>query len=120
MVQMELHTGDDRILTEIERLLSATAGDVPDGDLARIEETLTSGYARALELEAERWRLERRLGTLAADLVGDGAEERVEELARLARRMADADGDLSRLRSLLAALRVRASALRAATASRPG
>jgi hypothetical protein len=113
---MALPTADDRILIELEQLLPAKAElAAEEGGLARMEDTLTSGYARALELEAERRRLERELGTLVADLTGDGAEERVEELSRLVRRMAETDGDLSRLRGLLAALRVRTSALRASS-----
>jgi hypothetical protein len=110
---MELQSAHDRILGEIELLLAATAARSPEADLARIEDTLTSGYARALELEAERWRLERQLGVLAADLSQDRAQDRIEELASLARKMSDTDGDLGRLRGLLAALRVRASAIRA-------
>jgi hypothetical protein len=42
---------------QIEELLSA---DAPL--LARVEDTLTEGYARAPAIEAERWRLERRIG----------------------------------------------------------
>jgi hypothetical protein len=80
--------------------------------LERIEETLTVGYARALALEAEHWRLERRLGEVAAT-VGEGGAG-ADELSALARRMADADGDLVRLRAALASLRDRASALRSA------
>lgn len=80
--------------------------------LARIEETLTVGYARALALEAERWRLERRLGEVAVT-VGEGGTG-ADELSLLARRMSDADGDLVRLRAALASLRDRASALRSA------
>jgi hypothetical protein len=53
---------DDPMLEQIEELLTAEAPP-----LARIEETLTEGYARALALEAERWRLERRIAQVAAD-----------------------------------------------------
>ena len=47
------------VQTEIEALLGAEAPT-----LARLEETLTEGYAEALVLETERLRIERRLGDL--------------------------------------------------------
>jgi hypothetical protein len=47
------------VQAQIEELLGA---DAPT--LARLEETLTDGYAEALELETERLRIERRLGSL--------------------------------------------------------
>jgi len=47
------------VQAQIEELLVA---DAPT--LARLEETLTDGYAEALALETERLRLERRLGSL--------------------------------------------------------
>ena len=55
---------------QIEELLSA---DAPT--LARMEDTLTEGYARALALEAERWRLERRIGEVAREGRTDVGEE---------------------------------------------
>lgn len=42
------------MLEQIEELLGAE-----EPTLARMEDTLTEGYAQALALEAERWRLER-------------------------------------------------------------
>jgi hypothetical protein len=103
----------DDLLTEIHALLAAP-GLAGTGVLARMEDTLTVGYARALALEAERWRLERRIGEMAARL-GDGTDEPVgDDLATLARRMSDADGEVVRLRAALAALRDRASELRSA------
>jgi len=104
--------GHITILDEIEGLLAA-AGDDPAA-LAQIEDTLTSGYARALALEAERLRLEQQLGTVVAGLGGRDAADRADELKQLAERMSRADGDIDRLRSLLGALRDRARALRAA------
>jgi hypothetical protein len=90
-----------------------------DGDgapsLAAIESTLTNGYAEALALEAERSRLERRLGEVARD-ADDAAD--VREFARLSERIETADGELARLRSLLRSLQARARALRGAHAHR--
>lgn len=104
------------ILEEISSLLAESESETGASrpSLNAIEETLTAGYARALELEAERWRLERRIGELAPHLDETDAAPGVEELAKLARRAARTDGELRRLRNLLAALRARASALRSA------
>ena len=77
----------------------------PDAPLHLLEDTLTTGYARALELEAERGRLERRIGELVAK--GEAGE-----LAELAKRVAATDDDLVSLRDLLTVLRDRASAAR--------
>ena len=103
---------DDAILLEdIQTLLAAKPGEP---GLAAIEDTLASGYARAMALEAERWRLERRLGELARG-IADGRES-TDELAQLARRMSTADGDLSTLRTALGSLRDRAREIRFASA----
>jgi hypothetical protein len=91
---------------QIEELLSA---DAPT--LARMEDTLTEGYARALALEAERWRLERRIGEVARE----GRTDIGEELKSLGTRLTLADGELSKLRSLLGTLHERARAARLAT-----
>ena len=91
---------------QIEELLSA---DAPT--LARMEDTLTEGYARALALEAERWRLERRIGEVARE----GRTDIGEELKSLSTRLTHADGELSKLRSLLGSLHERARAARLAT-----
>ena len=65
--------GTDRsphLLEQIDELL-ADAGRGAARSLARLERTLTDGYALALALEAERWRLEQRIAELAGEL-GDG------------------------------------------------
>ena len=71
-----------------------------------VEYTLTSGYARALALEAETRRLERRLGEMA---VGRGRDEagNPREVSAVVDRLADAGGELARLRGALSTLRVR-------------
>ena len=90
---------------EIRSLLDAP----PQGDEAptidAIEHTLTAGYARALALEAERWRLERRIAEVAATLGGKSPDDEHSELTQLGRRLSAADGDLTNLRVLLSSLR---------------
>ncbi len=109
---------DTALLTELESLLASPAED-DEPSLAHLEDTLTAGYARALALEAERMRLERRLGELAS-AVAAGAEERPThgELVALGRDLSEADASLGKLRELLASVRIRASGLRAAAAAR--
>src|SRR5688572_27694244 len=97
---------------EIRSLLDAppTGEDAPSLD--DIEHTLTSGYATALALEAERMRLARRIAAVAARL-GDGSTEaRHSELTKLGQRLSTADGDITLLRDLLSSLRTRADEVR--------
>jgi hypothetical protein len=102
-------------LDEIRTLLTS-AGSSDEPTLARIEDALTTGYARALELEADRLRMERRLGELAAEVAERGTEQATEEMGQLARRMSTADRELHRLRDLLESLRARAAEVRVAAA----
>jgi hypothetical protein len=99
---------------DIRTLLEApnTGDDAPSLD--HIEHTLTEGYARALALEAERWRIERQLADVATRLGNEITDEDASELARLGERLSNADGDLNKLRTLLVALRSRADAVRTA------
>ena len=69
--------------------------------LDTIESTLTDGYAAKLELEAERSRIERRLGEVVRDAGEVSAHSMAAELAELSDRLDTADGELARLRSLL-------------------
>lgn len=101
----------------IIKLLAAPKEGAGAPPLADVEETLTAGYAHALALDAERRRIERRIGQMAATLREDRSEHRTDEIASLAARLSDADGELSRLRGLLASLRTRASDLRVAQAN---
>jgi hypothetical protein len=71
---------------EIAELLTAPEDGADAPTLATLERRLTDGYAEALALEAERLRIERRLG--------------------------EVDGELARLRPLLRSLQARARALR--------
>lgn len=93
------------VLERIEEVIRAAA---PTEET--VERTLTDGYAHALSLEGERWRLHRQLGESAAGLE-EGDADRVREVSSLARRLAQTDGDLARLRERLAALRHRAREL---------
>ncbi|MFL5942319.1 MAG: hypothetical protein ACJ75L_03525 [Gaiellaceae bacterium] len=77
-----------------------------------IDTTLTDGYAAALALEAERWRIERRLGQVARDADDVSAHSVAAELAELSDRLESADGELTRLRSLLRNLQARRRSLR--------
>ena len=72
---------------------------------------MTDGYARALQLESERLRLERRIGELAHSF--DGLED-ADELKSLAGRLRDVDAELDGLRSQLVALQKHLAQVRAA------
>ena len=100
------------ILDEIRSLLDAPAAGDDAPTIDTIEHTLTAGYAKALALEAERWRLERRIATVAAELGGKSQDDEHSELTQLGRRLSAADGDLSNLRGLLFSLRSRADEVR--------
>jgi hypothetical protein len=83
-----------------------------------LEDTLTAGCAGALALEAERLRLERRLGELAGEIAAGAADRGTQrELASLGERLLGADARLEELRALLAEARVRVSDLRAVVAA---
>jgi DNA-binding FadR family transcriptional regulator len=99
------------LLQRIRSLVDANGSDPANPLLTEMEHTLTDGYARALELEAERLRLERRIGELAHNLEGPG---QVGELRRLAERLRTADDNLMALRQVLAELQRRVEADRAA------
>ncbi len=101
---------------DIRLLLDAPISGDGAPSVAAIEDTLTAGYARALALEAERRRLERRV----AEIASGAHKEEVElhsELRTLARRMEGATADLANLRALLTLLRERAAKARAAAAA---
>jgi hypothetical protein len=100
------------MLQQIEKLLIAPTSGATAPTLASLEDTLTEGYAQALALEAERWRLERRLGEVARTAGGPDASSLTEELSALAKRLTRADGELSQLRSLLGSLHERARSMR--------
>lgn len=92
---------------EIADLLSLPENGAGAPSLDTIESTLTDGYAAALELEAERSRIERRLGEVVRDAGEVSAHSVAAELAELSDRLDTADGELAKLRSLLRRLQAR-------------
>ena len=105
------------LLERIDLLLEAPAKEGGDNaDVrAHMETTLTDGYARALALEAEHWRLQREIGAIAAEIAEGGGKGRTKELAAMVRRLKAAEEELENLRDTLRALRGRlASGARAA------
>jgi hypothetical protein len=104
------------LVEEINALLDAPPAPERERYLAHLEHTLATGYAQALALEAERWRLERRLGEVATALAHerDTTGAKADEIVFLARRMSAATSDLSTLRGVLSTLRDRAASVRAA------
>ena len=95
---------------EILTMLDAPPTGEAAPSLDDVEHTLTAGYAEALALEAERWRLERSLAGAAARLGEHPTGE--PDVAELGRRLAATDGTLADLRTLLSSLRARADELR--------
>jgi uncharacterized protein YicC (UPF0701 family) len=89
---------------EIAELLRMPENGAGAPSLDAIESTLTDGYAEALVLEAERTRIERRLGEVVRDVGDVSAHSVTAELAKLSERLDTADGELARLRSLLRTL----------------
>ena len=85
--------------------------------LDTIETTLTDGYAEALALEAERSRIERRLGAVVKDAGEVSAHSVAAELADLSGRLEAADSELAQLRTLLHDLQVVRRRRRAAAAA---
>jgi len=88
--------------TQIRTLLEPPAGaGRPPRDA--VEQTLTTGYAYALRLDAERLRVERRLRAAVRAAVPDvvARDDAVFELARVGQ-------ELAHLRSLLSTLRAQA------------
>ncbi|HEU5405794.1 MAG TPA: hypothetical protein VFU52_06905 [Gaiellaceae bacterium] len=88
-------------LDDIAELLDMPENGAGAPSLDTIESTLTDGYAAKLALEAERWRIEQRLGMVARDAGEVKAHGVAAELAELSDRLETTDGELARLRSLL-------------------
>jgi ABC-type phosphate transport system auxiliary subunit len=97
---------------DIHALLDETSGAEEETFVDRAEHTLTNGYARALALETERVRLKKRMVELADGLHDRNGDAPTEELATVARRLADTGTELKHLRRILARLRARTHAVR--------
>ena len=105
------------LIDDILELLATPSPAASKPFLDRIDATLTDGYAQALQLEAERSRIERRIGEVIAGLGGDRASHRHEpELVELSEKLMLANADIASLRTLLTSLRDRRSELRSAAA----
>lgn len=83
-------------------------------DRARLEDTLTEGYACALSLDAECDRLERRIAGHAAELTTESGEELARDLSALAGMLSRRRRELESLRGLLVVLRAGAQEARVA------
>jgi hypothetical protein len=99
------------LLERISTLLKNHPADPGKPLVTEMENTLTDGYARALELEGERLRLERRIAHLAHHVEG---QKQADELRDLARRLRDLDSELEGLRGRLGALQKHLDEARAA------
>lgn len=104
-------TAVERLFDEINELMRG-----PNADLSQIEHTLTDGYARALDLEAERLRIEKRLAEIAASLADDDARDRRREVSALVSRLDGTSAELHKLRNALGDLRRHADVVRASAA----
>src|SRR4029079_11004482 len=78
------------LLEQIDELLAGPAEE--PASLALLERTLTDGYAYALALESERWRLEQRMSELAGELTEGNQELKSRELALLSDRLGEKTG----------------------------
>ena len=91
---------------DIAQLLRMPENGAGAPSIDAIETTLTDGYAEALALQAERSRIERRLGEVARDAGEVSAHSVAAELSELSERIKAVDGELARLRALLHELQV--------------
>jgi hypothetical protein len=103
----------EALLGELATLLASSPRD-----LELLERRLTDGYATALSLEGERWRLTRRLGAVASTLDDGDLEAKSRELSDLAQRIELSEATLVRLRKVLARLRGEYSEAAAAAGAR--
>ena len=100
------------LLERIDELLAEPVQKEEPAKLDCLERTLTDGYAYALALEAERYRLERRMSVLAGELNDGNQELKAKELAQVSDRLSSNASILTALRDTLTQLRARAAELR--------
>jgi hypothetical protein len=101
------------IENHIRTLLDAPEAGEGAPTLAHIEELLASGYAHAMAIEGEQWRLQRRIVDVALELADDYNELQARELRRLAHELREVESDLAGIRGLIRSLRERANDVRA-------
>jgi hypothetical protein len=106
----------NEICAEIAALLREPVGYGAESMLARIERTLTDGFAHALALEGEQRRLEHRITDAAGALHEGDRDVKADELTELSDRLGSARAEVRRLREQLAALRSHAALVRRAAA----
>jgi Mg2+ and Co2+ transporter CorA len=95
---------DDRELLERIQALSDALAEGQTLPRSEMEPTVTDGYARALELDADCLRIEQRIDALTQDSV-EGHRIPRGELSDLLRRFQEASRQSAELRALLAPLR---------------
>src|SRR5205814_8239830 len=102
------------LIDDIRDILAAPDPAAAKPFLDRVDETLTDGYAEALQLEAERRRVEQRIAEVLALLPKEADRRHEPELVELAERLTAANESIASLRALLGSLRHRRSELRRA------
>jgi len=102
------------LIDEILELLSAPSAASSKPFLERVDATLTDGYAQALQLEAERRRIEVRIAEVVAGLSDKTSHRHEPELVALSEKLMSANADIASLRTLLTSLRDRRTELRSA------
>jgi hypothetical protein len=99
------------VIDDILELLAAPRSAASKSFLARVDATLTDGYAHALQLEAERRRIERRIAEVVAGMGDVTAHRHQPELVELSEKLMSANANITSLRTLLTSLRDRRSEL---------
>jgi hypothetical protein len=96
----------DELELLVERIRALIDANAEGAGLQRseVEPTLTEGYARALEIDAECLRLEHRIDRLTREIAG-GHEVPAGKLSGLLRRLHDTEKRGVELRAFLAPLR---------------
>jgi|ERR1051326_1475262 hypothetical protein len=101
------------IENRIRTLLEAPEAGEGAPTLAHIEDLLASGYARAMAIEGEQWRLQRRIVDVALQLADDFNELQACDLRKLAHELREVESELVGMRALIRSLRARANDVRA-------
>jgi 3-methyladenine DNA glycosylase/8-oxoguanine DNA glycosylase len=104
------------MLSHIDELLNAPTTGASAPSLEHLEDTLTDGYAQALALEGECWRLERQLAKVVRGVGGPEPDiaSAAEEISTLTKRISRAEEELTSLRDRLGSLQDRSRSMRRA------